>query len=274
MSLTLGTGPLAGTPGGAYNFDIAAASPKHRIYWEPFAPRLRAIVGDRVVLDSLRAHLLHESNLPPRVYVPLEDLDQALLERTGTSTHCPFKGDASYWTLKVGDREIEDAVWAYESPLEPAPWLAGFASLYWEKADAWLVEDERVFGRLKDPYHRVDVSETSRRARVTVNGVVVAESLRPKLLTETGLAPRVYIPSADVAPDALTRAEKRTICPYKGEATYWDVRVDGTTVADAAWSYEAPLPDALRVQGHVSFDGEGVETVLDTPAGKFTVGPT
>src|SRR3954451_2290025 len=56
MSLTLGTGPLAGTPGGAYNFDIAAASPQHRIYWEPFAPRLRAIVGDRVVLDAVWAY--------------------------------------------------------------------------------------------------------------------------------------------------------------------------------------------------------------------------
>jgi uncharacterized protein (DUF427 family) len=66
----------------------------------------------------------------PRVYVPFEDLDQSLLERTRTTTHCPFKGDASYWTLRVGDRVIEDAVWAYEQPLEPASWLAGYASLY------------------------------------------------------------------------------------------------------------------------------------------------
>jgi uncharacterized protein (DUF427 family) len=273
MSLTLGTGPLAGKPGGAFNFDIAGASPKHRIYFEPFAPRLRAIVGDRVVLDSVRARLLHETGIAPRVYVPLADLDGTLLERTETTTHCPFKGDASYWTLRIGTRVVEDAVWTYETPLEGAAWLAGFASLYWEKADAWLVEDERVFGRLKDPYHRVDVQETSRRARVTVGGVVVAESARPKLLTETGLAPRVYIPSADVRPDALARAEKRTICPYKGEATYWHVAVDAVRVQDAAWSYEAPLPDALRVQGHVSFDGEGVETVLDAPTDRFTVGP-
>jgi uncharacterized protein (DUF427 family) len=273
MSLTLGTGPLAGRPAGSFNFDVAGAAPKHRIYFEPFAPRLRAIVGDRVVLDSIRAHLLHETGIPPRVYVPLEDLDGAVLERTDTTTHCPFKGDASYWSLRLGSRVVEDAVWAYESPLPDASWLGGFASLYWEKADAWLVEDERVFGRLKDPYHRVDVSETSRRARVTVGGVVVAETDRPKLLTETSVAPRIYVPSADVRPDALSRAEKRTICPYKGEATYWDVTVDGTRVADAAWSYEAPLPDALRIQGHVCFDGEGVETELDAPADRFTVGP-
>jgi uncharacterized protein (DUF427 family) len=273
MSLTLGTGPFGGKPSGDFNFDIGACSPKHRIYFEPFAPRLRAVVGDRVVLDSTRVHLLHETGIPARVYVPLEDLDGGLLERTGTTTYCPFKGDASYWSLRVGERLIEDAVWAYESPLDAAAWLAGFASLYWEKADAWLVEDERVFGRLKDPYHRVDVQETSRSARVTVDGVVVAETDRPKLLTETGLAPRLYIPSADVRPDALSRAAKRTICPYKGEATYWHVSVNGSRVEDAAWSYEAPLPDALRVQGHVSFDGEGVETELDAPTDRFTIGP-
>jgi uncharacterized protein (DUF427 family) len=273
MSLTLGNGPLAAKPSGAFNFDIAGAAPKHRIYFEPFAPRVRAIVGDRVVLDSTRAHLLHETGIAPGVYVPLEDFDTSLLERTETTTYCPFKGDASYWSLRTGDRRLDDAVWAYEAPLGDASWLAGFACLYWDKADAWLVEEERVFGHLRDPYHRVDVQETSRRARVTIGGVVVAETDRAKLLTETGLAPRVYVPSADVRPDALARAEKRTICPYKGEATYWHVSVNGTRGENAAWSYESPLAEALRVQGHVCFDGEGVETELDAPTDRFTIGP-
>jgi uncharacterized protein (DUF427 family) len=273
MSLTLGTGPLAGKPGGIFNFDLAGASPKHRIYFEPFAPRIRAIAADRVVLDSTGAHLLYETGISPRVYVPFEDFDASLLERSDRSTHCAFKGDASYWTVRVGDRVLEDAVWAYESPLPDASWLNGFASLYWDKADAWLVEEERVFSHLRDPYHRVDVAETSRHARVTVGGVVVAESDRAKLLTETGLAPRVYIPSADVRPDLLSRAQRRTTCPYKGEATYWHLRVDDTQVDNAAWSYEAPLPEAIRVQGHVSFDGKGIETELDAPADRFTAGP-
>ena len=87
-------------------------------------------------------------------------------------------------------------------------------------------------------------------------------SQRPKLLFETGLATRVYVPRADVAPAALERAEKRTVCPYKGEATYW--RVDG--IEDAAWSYEAPLAEAAKVAGHVSFDAEGVEVELGPPS--------
>src|SRR5215217_6617906 len=156
MSLTLGPGPLGTKPAGDFNFALEGA-PKHRLYFEPYPRRVRALVGDRVVLDSVRGRLLFESNYGPRLYVPLEDLEASLLRRTERSTHCPFKGDASYWTIEAGDRTLENAVWAYEAPLPQSAWLQGFASLYWDKADAWFIEDERVFGPLRDPYHRVDV---------------------------------------------------------------------------------------------------------------------
>jgi uncharacterized protein (DUF427 family) len=272
MSLTLGSGPLAGRPGGEFNFALDGA-PAHRIFFEAYPRRLRALLGERVVLDSVRARLLHETGIPPRVYVPLEDLDAALLERTETTTHCPFKGDASYWTLRVGDRVEPDAVWAYEEPLPSAAWLAGYASLYWDKPDAWMVEDERVHGHLRDPYHRVDVHETARAARVRIGDAVVAETRRAKLLFETGVPVRVYVPLGDVAPGVLSPSEKRTTCPYKGEASYRHATAGGRQVADAAWSYESPLPEAAPVQGHVCFDAEGVETELDAPAARFTTGP-
>jgi uncharacterized protein (DUF427 family) len=266
MSLTVGTGPLAGKPSGDFNFAWDGA-PAHRILFEPYPRRMRALVGDRVVLDSVRGQLLYETGILPRLYVPLDDFDADLLERTSTSTHCPFKGDASYWTIRVGDRVLEDAVWAYEQPLDRAPWLAGYASLYWEKADAWFCEDERLFSHLRDPYHRVDVFEASRPARVRVHGTVVAESARAKLLYETGLPVRVYVPGADVAPGALSPSSKRTVCPYKGEATYWNV----AGVGDGAWSYETPLPEALEIARHLSFDGDGIEVELEEPGERFAL---
>jgi uncharacterized protein (DUF427 family) len=260
MSLTLGKGPLAGTPGGAFNFSLDGA-PRHRIYFDAFPARLRGLVGDSVVVDTTDARLLHETAIKPVAYVPLVDVDASLLTRTETSTHCPFKGDASYWSLTVGDRVVEDALWAYEEPLPEADWLRGYGAFYWDKIDTWLVEDEPVAG-LRDPYHRVDVRTASRPVVVRAAGSVVAESDRPLMLFETGLAPRVYVPREDVADGVLEPGERRTHCPYKGDATYWSVRAGGRLLQDAAWSYEEPFDESARIAGHVSFDAEDVEVEL------------
>jgi uncharacterized protein (DUF427 family) len=260
MSLTLGTGPLAGQPGGAFNFDLSDA-PRHRIFFSDYPRRLRALVGERVVLDSLGAKLLHETGHLPVPYVPLDDFDAQLLERSDHTTHCPFKGDASYWTVRAGGSVVENAVWAYEDPLPEARWLKGYGALYWKKATAWFVEEEAVFAHLRDPFHRVDVHESSRPVTVRVDDRVVAHSERPKLLFETGVPVRVYVPRSDVAAGALGDSENRSVCPYKGESRY--LSVGG--VDDAAWTYDAPLPDAIKVQGHVCFDEERVQVELGPP---------
>jgi uncharacterized protein (DUF427 family) len=259
MSLSLGSGPLAGHPGGAFNFDIDGAAPKHRIYFAQDPRRLRAVVDDAVVLDTTRARLLYETGIAPRIYAPLEDYALDLFETTETSTHCPFKGDASYWSLQVDGREVPEAVWYYPQPMERAPWLEGYAALYWEKADLWLAEDEAVHGHLRDPYHRVDVLESSRRVKVKANGTLIAETDRPKIVFETNLAPRAYLLRADVLPGILERSEKTSTCPYKGDATYWHVRTGDGVVEDGAWSYETPLSEAAPAIGHLSFDAEGIE---------------
>ena len=257
MTLTLGTGPLAESPGGALNFDLGDA-PEHRIFFEDYPRRLRAVLGGRTILDTTAGKLLHETGHLPVAYVPVGDLDASRLTRTDHATHCPYKGDASYWTLTAGDETRENFVWAYEAPLAAAGWLAGYAALPWDEVDELYVEDERQLGHLRDPYHRVDAMESSRHVRVTVGGEVVAESDRPVMLFETGLPPRPYLPRADVRPGVLTPSEKRTICPYKGEASYWNAG----EARDVAFSYETPLPEAMRAQGHVSFDGEGVTTEI------------
>jgi uncharacterized protein (DUF427 family) len=251
MALTLGSGPFAGSPGGAFNFSLGDA-PRHRIFFEPFPRRVRAVVAGTTVVDTTGAMLLHETAIRPVVYVPLADVDAALLAPTQTRTHCPFKGDASYWTVTAGDRVVEDALWAYEQPLPDAGWLQGYGALYWEKVDTWLVEDDEVTSIL-DPYHRIDVHPTSRRVTVTVKGERIAESTRAKLLFETGLAPRAYLPREDVAVE-LTPTSTTSHCPYKGDASYWS----GAGVEDLAWSYETPLRESEPVRGLVSFWGDDV----------------
>jgi uncharacterized protein (DUF427 family) len=254
MSLSLGTAPFGQAPAGAFNFDLDGAAPPHKIYFADFLPRVRAVVAGRTVLDTTRGKLLYETGIKPRLYAPLEDFDPEVLDRTEHTTYCPFKGDASYWSVTVNGSSRENAVWAYESPIGEAAWLQGYGSLYHEQADEWWVEDERVFGSLRDPFHRVDVLPSSRRVRITAGDEVLADTDRAVLLFETGLPPVAYVPRADIRVP-IEPAEKRTICPYKGEARYWNV--DG--VADAAWSYEFPRPESDGIAGHLAFDPERVD---------------
>jgi uncharacterized protein (DUF427 family) len=100
MSLTLGRHrPLSSTGPVTVNYEIGG--PRHRLFFGPFPRRVRAFLGDVVVLDSVRAMLLHESNLMVVLYVPGEDV-LATLTPTEHTTHCPFKGDASYWDVEAG----------------------------------------------------------------------------------------------------------------------------------------------------------------------------
>src|SRR5262249_38625639 len=182
---------------------------------------------------------------------------------TDFTTHCPFKGDASYYTVRVGDVVRENAVWAYPDPNPEATWLAPFASLYWELADVWYEEDERRPAPLRDPFHRVDARRTSRPVSVAIRegGSEIARSDRATMVFETGAPPRAYVPREDVTA-ALVPSSKRSVCPYKGEASYFSIQTGDRLIEDAAWSYEHPLAEAAPGAGLVSLLPEDVTTAL------------
>ena len=260
MSLTQGSGPLGGGPASA-NYTIQA--PAHRILFEPDARRLRAFVGETVVLDTTGAHLLHETGIRPVAYVPLADVDETLLQRSQTTSHFPFKGDASYWSLRVGDEVRADAVWTYEDPRPEASWLRGFAGLYHDRVDRWLVEDEKVDGGgLRDPYHRVDAHVSSRPVTVTAAGEVIARSRRPTLVFETSMPVRAYLPRGDVLAGHLRPSDRTTSDPYIGDAIWWHVHAGGETFRDAVHSYELPRAEAMKIAGLVCFSGDGMHVEL------------
>lgn len=261
MTLTLAHGPLAEELPQETNYRIDG--PEHRILFDEFPRRVRAVFESETVLDTRRGKLLHESGYPPQLYVPEDDVRDDLLERTDHHTRCPFKGEAGYWSVRVDDRVAENAVWSYPEPREGTEWLRGQLGFYFEAMDAWFDEDEEIEGHLRDPYHRVDVRDSSRRVRVRVDGEVVADTDRPKLLSETGLPNRWYIPPEDVRRDVLEPSATHSVCPYKGRASYHSVRVNGHRLEDAAWFYPEPLENALKVEGHLCFSGDGIETELD-----------
>jgi uncharacterized protein (DUF427 family) len=260
MTLTLGGGPLASRPPETVNYRIDG--PAHRLLWQPFPRRVRALLGRETVLDSSGAKLLHESNLLPQLYVPRGDLRQDLLEESGHTTHCPFKGDARYWHVRAGERVAENAVWSYPQPLPGADWLKGYLALYWSSMDAWFDEDEEVNGHIRDPYHRVDVRPTRRHVVVRAGGEDIADSRRAMLLSETGLPNRFYLPPGDVRGE-LEPSATHTHCPYKGQASYRSLRTGDTVIRDAVWCYEQPLDEAVRIARRLCFLAEGIETYVD-----------
>ncbi|MGI5121002.1 DUF427 domain-containing protein [Marinactinospora thermotolerans] len=261
MSLTLGGGPLAADAPTTVNYSVDG--PRHALYLHPFPRRVRAELAGTIVLDSDHGHLLHETGLLPVLYVPMEDVTPALLTATDHTTHCPYKGDAAYWSVTVGDRTAENALWAYPEPKAEAAWLRGLAALYWEAADAWYDEEEKVHGHLRDPFHRVDARQSSRLVRVMLGDEVLAVSGHPKVLSETGLANRYYLPPEAVRTDLLVPSRTRRHCPYKGEAVYWSARIGEREVADVAWSFPHPLKDGQDVKGYYSFDHEALSIDLE-----------
>ncbi len=101
-----------------------------RMTLEPAGKRLRAVFGGVVIAESEAALVLSETGCPPRVYFPPQDLRREFLERTGHKSHCPWKGDAAYWTLSVGGKTLENAAWAYPEPLAELAAIKDYVSFY------------------------------------------------------------------------------------------------------------------------------------------------
>jgi uncharacterized protein (DUF427 family) len=262
MSLTVGRGPFGKEPVGRFNTEIAPPTGAV-LYFDPVPQRIRALFAGETVVDSSNAKLLHETGHLPVYYFPLGDVRVDLLERSERRTHCPHKGEASYWSLRVGGRAAPDAVWGYEEPIEPASFLREHVALYWHVADEWFAEDEQLFGHARDPYSRIDVYRTSRRVQVTVGDELVADSVRTRALFETGLPTRYYFPAEDVRLELLEPSPKRTRCAYKGSASYWHVRAGGELHDDLAWTYANPQHDAELVRDHIAFFNERVDLDVD-----------
>jgi uncharacterized protein (DUF427 family) len=187
-----------------------------------------------------------------------------LLEPTDRSTYCPKKGDASYFSIRVGDREVENGAWSYAQPIAGAGMIAGMIAFYWNRIDRWLEEDEEVAVHPRDPYHRVDILRSARHVRISLNGELLADSVRATALFETGLPPRWYLPREDIVAE-LVPTDTITHCPYKGAASYHSVYLqgEGETVKDIVWCYESPIAEASRIAGLYAFYDERVDVELD-----------
>jgi uncharacterized protein (DUF427 family) len=233
----------------------------HVIEIEPSPRRVRVMFGGEIIADSTGPLLLLETGCLPVYYFPRDHVRMEFLFPTKHHTTCPYKGRASYWTVRTGGREAENAAWGYPDPIPESRAIAGAIAFYWDRMDAWFEEDEEIFVHPRSPYVRVDVVPSSRHVRVTVGGEVVAATRRARFLFETGLPTRYYIPPEDVRLDLLEPSATHTRCPYKGVASYWHVRVGDELRRDLVWSYPDPIPECPKIKGLMCFYNEFVDEI-------------
>jgi uncharacterized protein (DUF427 family) len=113
--------------------EMKTPGPDHPITVEKNPARVIVRVGDQVVADTTAALALRESNYPATQYIPLADVNAEFLKETETSTYCPYKGDASYYTLVTAAGEATDAIWTYRTPYPAVAEIAGHVAFYPDK---------------------------------------------------------------------------------------------------------------------------------------------
>jgi len=215
--------------------------------------RVRVIFGGETIADSPRALLLREAHCLPVYYFPKEDVRAEALEASEFKTNCPYKGAASYWSVKVGNKVAENAAWSYLNPPAQCGGIKGYFSFEWAKMDRWYEEEEEVFVHARDPYKRIDAVQSSRHARVELGEETIAETRRPLLLIEPGHPLRYYIRRGEIRMELLEPSPTRSRCPYKGIAAYWSARLCGKLYTDICWSYVEPTRESLKIKDLVCF---------------------
>jgi uncharacterized protein (DUF427 family) len=227
---------------------------------EPGAKRVRAYLAGRLVADTTRPVLVWEKPYYPAYYLPLADVAAELVP-TGKTEHSPSRGEAEVFDVRVDGATAQAAAKRYPgSPLEK---LRDLVQLDWGAMDEWLEEDEPVYTHPRDPYTRVDILASSRHVRVELDGVTLADCTQPRILFETNLPARYYVPLSDVRMDLLRPSDSQSSCPYKGTASYWSVDTGRGLHRDIVWIYRTPLPESQKIAGLACFYNEKADIYLD-----------
>jgi uncharacterized protein (DUF427 family) len=239
---------------------MSETTARGRVRVEPSQKRVRAYLAGDLVADTIQPLLVWEIPHYPAYYLPAADV-RAKLVPTGKTEHSPSRGEAEILDVVTERGTAAGAARRYpDSPIEA---LRDAVRLEFAAMDEWLEEDEPIYVHPRSPYSRVDILASSRHVRVEIDGVTVAESRSPRILYETGLPPRYYLPLPDVRMDLLVPSDTQTHCPYKGTAGYWSVEVNGKRYDDFVWIYRSPLPESQKIAGLACFYNEKVDLYVD-----------
>ena len=258
MGLSWQQGPLS--TGAIGRFLVPEPLPKKLLYVERLRRRMRVRFGGRWIAESDNVILLFEPGRYPVAYFPETDVSPHVLERTDNTTQHSDLGLTSWYSVRADEQHIAArGAWQHTDLPGYASDLQGHVAFAWRAMDAFYEEDERILGHAADPYHRIDIRQTSRHLAVCHHDRIIADTKRPMVLYESGFAPRWYVPRADIDESVLTALERKTFCPYKGLCSYYDIG----DAHLAAWSYPDAYPEVRRISNLVSFEPDIVTVHLD-----------
>jgi uncharacterized protein (DUF427 family) len=258
VGLSWQQGPLS--TGAVGKFLVPEPLPKKLLYVERLRRRMRVRFGERWIAESENVLLLFEPGRYPVAYFPETDVSPDVLEKTENTTQHADLGLTSWYSVRADEQHVAArGAWQHTGLPVYASELQGRVAFAWRAMDAFYEEDERIFGHAADPYHRIDIRQTTRNLVVRQGDRVVADTKRPLALYESGFAPRWYVPRDDVDESALTPVKLQTFCPYKGLCSYYSI---GDT-RQAAWSYHDAYSEVRRVSNLVSFEPDIVTVYLD-----------
>lgn len=219
---------------------------------------VQAIFNKSYIVRTTAGVLVWEIPFYPQLYIPTKALTSspssdlkaepgdAIKDGSGTVV-------AHQWTIAVGDRSTDQVVAFADNLSGKAAPLAGLAKIDFGAMDQWFEESTPIYVHPKDPFKRVDILASTRPVAVSVGGIEVARSTSSMHLYETGLPVRYYLPLTSIRPDVLRPSDLRTRCPYKGEAEYYHVQVDGKLFENIVWYYRQPTLESAKVEGKTSF---------------------
>ena len=132
-------------------------NPDYEIWFDKIPAGVRVEVGGVTIAQSDQAMVMYELGHAPMYYLPIGDVDVAFLEATDHDTYCPYKGHASYWTVKAGGTVVENAIWTYPTPHREMAQLEGYVGFYWGKMGAWYEDEIKIAGPREIP-GRIDTT--------------------------------------------------------------------------------------------------------------------
>lgn len=213
---------------------------------------IRVFVDNVLIADSTAPLLLFENNGRELTY--FFNKSDVQMQYFIDSDYKGKQDMFQFWHIKVNDKQINNAAFTFNGSAQSENKnLTDYIGFKWEAISKILEEDVELIGHPRNPFHRIDTRPTSRLVQFKINDTVIAESTRSIALFETNIRVRYYIPTEDIKMELLEKTDTSSICPYKGVASYWNIKLNGETFKDVAWSYLDPMTETIPIKGYISF---------------------